>query len=77
MSKVIVQVIGGLVQAVFSTDPEVEIVVLDYDTEGADEDEIMPLSELEELMGEDKAKSVDFRSGIFEDDLYSVIEKGE
>lgn len=77
MSKVIVQVRGGLVQAVFATDPTVDVIVLDYDTEGADEDEIMPLEELQELMADEKAKPVDFKSGIFEDDIYSVLEEGE
>ena len=74
MSKVIVQVRGGLVQAVFGTDPSTEVLVLDYDTEGADEDEIMPLSEIEEFMGNDKAKCMDYKSGICDCDIITVLD---
>jgi len=73
MSKVIVQVSGGLVQAIFSTDPEVSVVVLDFDSEGADADEIMPLEELEGFMDGEKATPIDYKSGVFEEDFHSVL----
>lgn len=39
-TKIFINLEGGLVQAVLSTVPDVEVMICDYDTEGASDDEI-------------------------------------
>jgi hypothetical protein len=42
MAKIVVMVSGGLVQDILSTEP-VEVVVIDYDTEGVEESQIIKI----------------------------------
>ncbi len=40
MARIVVYVEGGIVQEIVSDTPGIEVVKLDYDTEGADDDEL-------------------------------------
>ena len=37
--KIIIEVVGGVVQGVYSSDPEGDVVLVDWDTDGASADE--------------------------------------
>ena len=54
MAKVIIRIQGGLVQSVMSTDPDLEVKVLDQDlSSNADDEEITALEKLEERLDEE------------------------
>lgn len=44
MTKILITVEGGIVQSVYSDTTEVELLILDYDTDGALEDDIKRLN---------------------------------
>lgn len=39
--KVVIEVIKGVVQAVHSTNPDIEVHIVDYDTNGMDKESLM------------------------------------
>jgi len=73
MSKVVITIEGGLVQQVYSTDPDLQVVVLDLDIEGADDDEIMSLDELHSIMDNEKVKAIEYKSGVFDGGLFTIV----
>ena len=46
MARVVVVIEGGIVQDILSTEP-VEVAVIDYDTEGAEESDITQILQME------------------------------
>lgn len=69
-NKMIVVVDGGLVVDILSTEEiPPEIIVVDKDTEGADENEIMSKEEIDKFVGKDIFKSIKYDRAISDADI--------
>ena len=75
MSKVIVTMQGGLITSVLSNDMNIEVLVVDYDSEGADEDEMITQEEVDVFVDLNDMHSLEWKSGVSEESMdFRVIE---
>lgn len=69
--KIIVTVEGGLVTDILSnTNEEIEVLVVDYDSEGADQDEILKKEEINDFKKNNNFKPISYKSGVAEDSIF-------
>jgi hypothetical protein len=47
MTHIVITMDGGLIQDVFSTDPDIEVVSVDWDCEGSDPDDLVRFTDAE------------------------------
>lgn len=72
--KVIIELEGGLVQSVLSTDKNTEVLVVDRDLEGVDEEEIMTKNDIKKFIGKNKFFPVKrYISGVSDEDLTEIL----
>jgi hypothetical protein len=75
MNKVVVTLEGGLVTSVISSDMDTEVLVVDYDSEGADKDEIISQEEVDTFIDGENMYTVDHKGGVAEGSLdFNVVE---
>ena len=75
MAKVAITMQGGIVTSVVSSDEELEVYVLDYDSEGCDPDEIALQDEIDAFVDNQPMYPVDWKSGVAEDSMdFNVVE---
>lgn len=75
MSKIVVTLEGGLVTGILSSDMDVEVLVVDYDSEGADADEILSQEEVDNFVDGEHMWNVEHKGGVAKDSLnFNVIE---
>lgn len=75
MNQIIIELQGGLVANVQSNDPDTQVLVIDRDMEGADDDEIGTLSEIEEFIGTETMVPVDTSMSMISDVDYRHLLK--
>jgi|BioPla2DNA2_1021312.scaffolds.fasta_scaffold99555_2 hypothetical protein len=67
MVKIVVKVENGLVQDVYSNSENVEVLVLDKDNNGADEDEVITDEEIFSFCKNENLKPISYASGIIDE----------
>jgi len=75
MPKIIIEVEQGMIQKIFTTDKDTEVLVVDRDFEGADNDELISDKEIKKFCGKNKFAVIDYNSGIYEKDFEKIAEK--
>ena len=68
MAKIVLTIEEGLIMNILCTDPNMEVMVLDLVTEGADPDEIISRKEVEEFMGDEQFYFLPAITGVLEDE---------
>lgn len=75
MAKVVITLEGGLVTSVLSDNIDLDVMVVDYDSEGADADEIISQEEVDNFVDGEHMWTVDHKGGVAKDSLnFNVIE---
>jgi hypothetical protein len=69
MSKIVIVMDGGLINNVLTSNPADEILVIDYDSEGAGSDEIISQQEVDEFLGGTEVIDRAYRKGVSEEDI--------
>ena len=69
MSKIVITCEGGLVTNILSNNKEDEILVIDYDSEGADQDEIISQEEVDEFLNGDMVYDRKYKTGVSEESI--------
>lgn len=75
MPKIVVTTQGGLVTSVLSDDADIKVLVVDYDSEGVDEDEIILQDEVDAFVDGSAMHPLEWKSGVAEESMeFNVVE---
>lgn len=68
-NKILITVEGGIVQQIFSTNENTEVLLVDFDSEGADSDEFLTEEEIKTFTKNENFKEPKLISGIYDKDF--------
>lgn len=69
MKKVIVTMEGGLIQSILTNDTEIQVFVVDYDSEGADEDVLLTSDDVSNFVGDTVFHEIGWDGGVSEENI--------
>ena len=70
--KIIITLEGGIVQSVLSSDKNVDVIVIDRDSDGADEEEYYSEDEVKDFIDDKVLNDIGFVAGVYEDDFNDI-----
>ena len=65
----IIEIEGGIIQNIYSNNQDHKILVIDRDTEYADDDEFIDKEYLNNFIGNEALKEVSYDSGVYDEDI--------
>ena len=69
MKKVIVTMEGGLIQSILTNDPAIQVFVVDYDSEGADEGGLLTSDDVRNFVGDRVFREIGWDGGVSEENI--------